>query len=222
VAQSVETDSTKSHAEQSFKEVSEAVERLRVAIADLPQGSGTQPVPTQDVLQTMYQEVCAHHRSISDFRGKLLALVPIASGVFIGLISAKVDWTKNGALLIAAGVVGALVTFGLYLFEAWQSDTCRHLIHHASYLEKELHLEAGQFRTLRPKTRVRDVYGTKALRKRERCLRYFEQQGAPPRRYLRKSEPRWSAGAETAGLVVYGVVIAAWVAVASFGVAALS
>jgi hypothetical protein len=63
----------------------------------------------------MYQEVCRHHQSITEFRGKLLELVPIASGAFIGLITDKVDWTTSGPFLIAAGVVGALITFGLYL-----------------------------------------------------------------------------------------------------------
>ena len=178
-----------------------------------------------DVLKAMYQEVCKHHQSISEFRGKLLSLVPIASGAFIGLITAKIDWTTNGPLLIAAGLVGALVTFGLYLYEAWQSDTCRHLIHHASFLEKELHLQAGQFGTLRPKTRVWGVYGTKAMEVREWDLRGFEKNGVPreqyPEKYQEKSESRWSVGAELAGLVVYGVVIAAWLVVAGFGVAAL-
>ena len=152
----------------------EAIKMLRSVNAGLPQGSGAQQVPTDDVLKTMYQEVCNHHRSISDFRGKLLALVPIASGAFIGLISVKTtDLTSHGPLLIVAGVVGAVVTFGLYLFEAWQSDTCRHLIHHASFLEKELHMRAGQFRNLRHKTQLRRryLYSTKAMERREERLR---------------------------------------------------
>jgi hypothetical protein len=228
------TDPAESRVERATEELREAAEVLRRAIADLPQGSATYG-PTEDVLKTMYQEVCRRHQSISEFRGKLLGVVPIASGAFIGLIAAKVDWSTSGPLLIAAGMVGALVTFGLYLYEAWQSDDCRHLIHHASFLEKELHMEAGQFRTLRPKTRVREVYGSNAYELREQYLRDLEQKGAPPEQYLRKperkralrsakypsDEPRWNVGAELAGLVVYGTVIAAWLVVAVFGVAAL-
>jgi hypothetical protein len=213
------TDSPKSRVERDFTELSEAV--LLRDVADRRQGCCGRYGPTTDALTTMYQEVCSHHQSISDFRGKLLALVPIASGAFIGLATAKEAWTKNGPLLIAAGVVGALVTFGLYLFEAWQADTCRHLEHHASFLEEELHMEAGQFRTLRPKTRIWDVYGTRAMERREHRLKDFERLGARPEWYLPKREPRWGVGAELAGLVVYGVVIAAWLTVAGFGMAVL-
>jgi len=212
------TDSPKSRGERDPKEHSEAV---LPRAADLSQGSYGRHGPTADALKTMYQEVCSHHQSISDFRGKLLALVPIASGAIIGLATAKGDWTKNGPLLIAAGVVGALVTFGLYLFEAWQADTCRHLEHHASFLEEELHMEAGQFRTLRPKTRIRDVYGTRRMARREHRLSGFEKVGARPEWYLREREPRLGVGAELAGLVVYVAVIAAWVTVAGFGMVAL-
>lgn len=213
------TDPAESHVQRTTEELREAAERLRRAIADLSQGSSAPHGPTKDVLKTMYQEVCRHHQSISEFRGKLLGLVPIASGAFIGLITARVDWSTSGPLLIGAGVVGALVTFGLYLYEAWQSDTCRHLIHHASFLEKKLDMEAGQFRTLRTKTRVREVYGTKAYEDREKDSREREQNGAPPK--LPSDERRWEVGAELAGLVVYGAVIAAWLAVAGFGVTAL-
>jgi hypothetical protein len=138
------TDSPKSRVERDFQELNEAV--LLRDMTDLPQGPYRSCDPDRDVLKTMYQEVCRHHQSITDFRGKLLALVPIASGAFIGLTTAKVHWAESGPLLIAAGIVGALATFGLYLFEAWLSDTCRHLEHQASYLEKELQVEAGQFR----------------------------------------------------------------------------
>jgi hypothetical protein len=228
-------DSAESNFERATKELREAAEVLRRAIANLPQATSAPDGPTGDVLETMYQEVCRRHQSISEFRGKLLGLVPIASGAFIGLITAKVDWSASGPLLIAAGVVGALVTLGLYMYEAWQSDDCKHLIHHAHFLEEELHMEAGQFRTLRPKARFRQLYPFKAYESREQWLRKFEHEGAPPEQYLTKpeengatpgtepscDEPRWNVGVELAGLVVYGAVFAAWVVVAGFGVTAL-
>ena len=229
------TEPAENCVELATAELREAADVLHKAIAELPQHSSTPDSPTEDALKTMYQEVCKHHQSISEFRGKLLGLVPIASGAFIGIITASVDWSDGytGPLLIAAGVVGALVTFGLYLFEAWQSDTCRHLIHHASFLEKELRVEAGQFRTNRPKARVRDLFGTKALERREQHLSCFEQVGAPPEQYLTElkpkvtphgtehPEPRLSVGAETAGRLVYLTVIVGWLFVACIGVVAL-
>jgi hypothetical protein len=45
--------------------------------------------------------------------------------------------------------------------------------------------------------------------------------GTRPQWYLREREPRLGVGAELAGLVVYVAVIAAWVTVAGFGMAAL-
>jgi hypothetical protein len=215
------TQPEESRAEDAAKELREAITLVRKAIADLSPGSSSKYGPSEEVLKTMYQEVCRHHDSISEFRGKLLGLVPIASGAFIALIATKGDWEDAGPLLIAAGLVGGLVTFGLYLYEAWQADTCRHLIHHAGFLEKQLHVEAGQFRTLRRKARVRQVYGTRSMANREAYLRRHEQKGTPPEKYLRKKYPRWGAGAETASLVVYGVVIAGWLAVAGLGVVAV-
>jgi hypothetical protein len=218
-----------SRVERTRRELRQAAEVLGRAIEELSQGSPAPHGPTEDILKTMYQEVCRHHQSISEFRGKLLSLVPIASGAFIGLITAKVDWSRSGPLLVAAGVAGALVTAGLYLYEAWQSDTCRHLIHHAKFLEQELRMEAGQFRTLRPKARIREVYPRKVYECREQYLSQLEQKGVPFEQYspyLRQPEqpsnhPIWKVGAEMAGFVVYGAVFVAWLVVAGFGVAAL-
>lgn len=225
VTQSSGKDPAECCAERGSNELSEAVEVPPSAITDHSQYCDAQHGQMQDVITMMYQQVCEHHRSISDFRGKLLAVVPIASGAFVALISARGEWAKNGALLIPAGVVGFLVTFGLYLFEAWQSDACRHLEHHASFLENKLHVKAGQFSTLRPKTRVRDVYGRKRMRCREHCLKELERTGTPPEnyppKYKQECEPRLGVGAELAGLVVYFVVMAGWLVIAGFGVAAL-
>ena len=56
---------------------------------------------------------------------------------------------------------------------------------------------------------------------REEFMRNYEKEGARPEQYLPEKEPRLNVEAELAGLVVYGVTIAAWLAVVGFGVAAL-
>jgi hypothetical protein len=43
--------------------------------------------PTREALLGEYREVCASHASITNFRAKLLALLPIASGAALGVLA---------------------------------------------------------------------------------------------------------------------------------------
>ena len=66
----------------------------------------------------MYQELCGSHSTISDFRAKLLALLPIASGAGVGLLVFQVKDAEPGAsgvLLLATGLAGLAVTIGLFI-----------------------------------------------------------------------------------------------------------
>jgi hypothetical protein len=58
-------------------------------------------------LDSLYAEVCKAHGAISDFRGKLLALVPTLSGAAFALLIG----TRKGfdpRLLLPVGMFGAL------------------------------------------------------------------------------------------------------------------
>jgi hypothetical protein len=172
----------------------------------------------QEVLTAMYQEVCRSHSGIAEFRGRLLGLLPLASGAGIGILIANGESPKlqDTPALIVIGLLGAFVTFGLYVYDGWQTDSCRHLLHHAAWLEGKLGVKAGQFGGLRPKLRLRDLYiGEPFGRKRENQLKDLESQGGEQ---LSKAPPSGRVGAELAGFVIYNAVILAWLVVAIVGV----
>ena len=94
-----------------------------------------------------YQEVCASHRAITEFRGKLLTLLPIASGAGVYLIM-----PKNGSLegldtvyLIAIGVFGFFITLGLFLHELRGIQHCGELIELGAFLESKIGGSEGHF-----------------------------------------------------------------------------
>jgi hypothetical protein len=99
----------------------------------------------QETLLAQYIEVCKGHGAITEFRAKLLALLPIASGAGIFLIlgpdTQKVDTTH----LTAIGLFGFFVTFGLFLHELRGIRQCTGLIALGKSLEGDLQLTDGQF-----------------------------------------------------------------------------
>ena len=174
-----------------------------------------------------YQEVCRSHAVITDFRAKLLALLPIASGTGIGLllIQGKDELSSTGAgLLVALGVFGATVTAGLFLYELRQIDLCKQLRNHAAWIERQLGIEAGQFGGRRERLSFRDVYSPRAHRARDANLTATEVSGG--RKDAREQRVGLSRkpfiGAEAAGYLVYHTVIAAWLVVIVLGVAKLA
>ena len=105
--------------------------------------------------RVLYEQVCTQHDGIADFRGKLLALLPIASGAGIFLLF------ENGGILqelsphlIAIGLFGIAVTTGLFVYELRGIQKCNALIHAAENLEHELSYESkGAFRSRPPSIR---------------------------------------------------------------------
>jgi hypothetical protein len=62
------------------------------------------PEEWRTILLAEYQEVCRSHAGITDFRAKLLALLPLASGAGVGLLLAQSD---GGVSTMEAGVLAA-------------------------------------------------------------------------------------------------------------------
>src|SRR5438105_5719784 len=99
--------------------------------------------PTDDTLIAEYQEVCSSHQAITDFRGKLLGLLPVATGAGIFLLLDRPTKTQTATfttLLVAAGIFGAFVTLGLYLYEYRGMKECHLLRERGANLERELQL----------------------------------------------------------------------------------
>lgn len=59
--------------------------------------------------KTVYEQVCDAHNGIADFRAKLLALLPIASGAGIFLLLSKDLDPRMMPHLVAFGIFGATV-----------------------------------------------------------------------------------------------------------------
>jgi|SRR5215471_2623976 len=93
-----------------------------------------------------YQAVCDRHRQIDDFRGKLLALLPIASGAAGLLLLSKSDTFDK--YLTPIGIYGFAATLGLFIYELYGVSNCKHIMEQAGDLEDELDIPEGmgQFR----------------------------------------------------------------------------
>jgi hypothetical protein len=62
----------------------------------------------EKILLGEYQEVCKSHSAITDFRAKLLALLPIASGTGVGLLVTQVKGELSrvsAIMLIGLGIL---------------------------------------------------------------------------------------------------------------------
>jgi hypothetical protein len=91
-----------------------------------------------DALRAVYEEICRSHLAITDFRGKLLGLLPLATGVGIFLLLDNKTANTKPALLAAAGVFGVLVTIGLFFYEIRGVEECQLLRERGAKMEKEL------------------------------------------------------------------------------------
>jgi len=96
-------------------------------------------------LRAEYQEVCQNHRAISEFRAKLLTLLPLASGTGIFLLLRKSDELLEFSHLGAIGVFGFVVTLGLFFHELRGIAQCGDLIQLGKSLEEKLGLGEAQF-----------------------------------------------------------------------------
>jgi hypothetical protein len=96
----------------------------------------------------VYEQLCNSYRAIDEFRTKLLALLPLATGggIFL-LVGDRNRATDIEPYLPAIGLFGGIVTLGLFLFELHGIRKCAHLIGAGARLEQGLgiKMKAGQF-----------------------------------------------------------------------------
>lgn len=110
------------------------------------QHSDSIPELDPDDVRDKYQEVCESHRAITDFRGKLLTLLPIASGGAVYLLTPDPTLLNNfDVSLVAAGVFGFFITLGLFLHELRGIRHCGELIELGACLESIMSTPFGHF-----------------------------------------------------------------------------
>jgi hypothetical protein len=94
-------------------------------------------------LLVVYQETCKSHGAIADFRAKLLALLPLASGAGVFVLLGKVN-DDNQTFLVPIGLFGIAVTFGLLMYELRGIEDCTMLRERAKMMEKRLGVPADE------------------------------------------------------------------------------
>ncbi|HET9375042.1 MAG TPA: hypothetical protein VFO40_08715 [Chthoniobacterales bacterium] len=107
---------------------------------------------------TEYLEICRSHHAITDFRAKLLALLPVASGAGLFLLLSKNQKSLDLVHLPAIGVFGFLVTLGLFFYELRGIQLCKALKERCKLLEEQLRLTGRQF-SERPRARLGGLIG---------------------------------------------------------------
>jgi hypothetical protein len=111
-----------------------------------------------DLKTTLYQTLSTSYNAINDWRGKLLGFLPLASGAGIFYLLSIPGIGKNNAItsnLLPIGIVGALVTIGLFVYDLRAIQVRRGLIEAGAEIEKASGIN-GQFSS-RPHSLVRLV-----------------------------------------------------------------
>lgn len=101
----------------------------------------------RESLLVAYRQLCQSYNAIRAFRARLLGLLPLVSagGIFLFLNSNTIS-SPGSITLIVVGILGCLITFGLYLYERHNMDRCHDLIRiGADWEENSFRLKKGQF-----------------------------------------------------------------------------
>jgi len=110
----------------------------------------------RSALQLAYQRAGESYEAITEFRAKLLTLLPLATGTGVFLLLERAQ-AQNSAqfkgFLGPIGLFSAVVTLGLFTYELRGMQRCHRLEVQAAVLEKQLGLstEQGPFRGQPPR-----------------------------------------------------------------------
>jgi hypothetical protein len=115
--------------------------------------------PTAETLRMAYSEVCKGYYNVREIQLKLLAFIPVISGIAASLIIGKqIDTTRFEIV----GILGVVFTIGVFIYGIRADQHAQSLISHGRSLEQALKLDSGQF-TTRPKLYGRVLGYTTAL-----------------------------------------------------------
>lgn len=104
------------------------------AAADRP---GSAPASASGDLTSLYHEVCEHIRATDDTSLKLLAAVPLATGIGITLLVRPSTQDLPGGARSLLSLFAAVVTFAIYRWERKNIATCAHYGDWAAVLERD-------------------------------------------------------------------------------------
>ena len=90
---------------------------------------------TNENLKTLYNQLCTSYHSVDDFRAKLLALLPLVSGIAIFQLLGKPEVMP---FLPVMGIFGAVTGVGLLIYEMKGIQKCTRYIHFGCQIEQEL------------------------------------------------------------------------------------
>ena len=83
-----------------------------------------------------YSEICTNIRTTDEISFRLLGLVPLVSGAVIFGVSLDANFASS-PFSILISFFAAIVTFGLFVWELRNIDTCKELIESAKKMEAE-------------------------------------------------------------------------------------
>jgi hypothetical protein len=111
-------------------------EAAGVRQSDVPASRETRD-PAVGELSDLYHEVCEHIRATDDTSLKLLAAVPLATGIGITLLvrPSTPDLADGARSLLS--LFAAVVTFAIYRWERKNIATCAHYCDWAAALERD-------------------------------------------------------------------------------------
>lgn len=112
------------------------------ATVEEPLGEAAREGPEPDTLRSAYQSISDCHKELAEFRGKLLALLPVATGTGVFLLLTE----KSSPEYIAVGALGALFTVGLLIFERRGVTMCKNIAETGVALEREMKLGHARFK----------------------------------------------------------------------------
>ena len=155
-------------------------------------------IDNNEELKLAYNRVVESHNSIADFRAKLLALLPFATGAGVFFLLKEMPATLT-VHLAAIGISGVLVTVGLFLYELKNIQKCRALINTGKILE---HLILGE------KHHLGSIYGSRIATE----IRIFGKN------QNRANFKRTYISSSAAALLIYPTLIAVWSYLVFFGI----
>jgi len=123
-------------------------------MTDLNQSSPGSGLPGQAEAILVYQELCTSYCSIETFRGRLLGLLPLFSGSGIVLLLKSpftqiIQGVSAGQYIESVGILGCIVTLGLFSYESRGIRNCYRLIIAGQAIERQFGI-CGQFLSYPP------------------------------------------------------------------------